>query len=277
MFPTELSRRRFLAQSLGVTAATLATFPAMAADEPKPNADGFVSLFNGKDLTGWTPKITGFASGENFGDTFRVADGMIQVRYDKYEQFDTKFGHLFFKEQYGHYIFRLEYRFVGDQCKGGPGWATRNSGIMFHGQTPESMSKDQKFPVSIEYQLLGGLGKGKRSTGNMCSPGTNIVLDGKLFTTHCTNSKSKTYDGDAWVKAEVEVHGSGKVTHRIEGEVVMEYEQPQLDPKDADAAKLIKARDGVLLLDKGTISLQSESHPCDFRKIEIKVLDKDKK
>ena len=277
MFPTELSRRRFLAQSLGVTAATLATFPAMAADEPKPNADGFVSLFNGKDLTGWTPKITGFASGENFGDTFRVADGMIQVRYDKYEQFDTKFGHLFFKEQYGHYIFRLEYRFVGDQCKGGPGWATRNSGIMFHGQTPESMGKDQKFPVSIEYQLLGGLGKGKRSTGNMCSPGTNIVLDGKLFTTHCTNSKSKTYDGDAWVKAEVEVHGSGKVTHRIEGEVVMEYEQPQLDPKDADGAKLIKARDGVLLLDKGTISLQSESHPCDFRKIEIKVLDKDKK
>jgi len=277
MFPTELSRRRFLTQGLGVTAATLATFPAMAADEPKPNADGFVSLFNGKDLTGWTPKITGFASGENFGDTFRVADGMIQVRYDKYEQFDTKFGHLFFKEQYGHYIFRLEYRFVGDQCKGGPGWATRNSGIMFHGQTPESMSKDQKFPVSIEYQLLGGLGKGKRSTGNMCSPGTNIVLDGKLFTTHCTNSKSKTYDGDAWVKAEVEVHGSGKVTHRIEGEVVMEYEQPQLDPKDADGAKLIKARDGVLLLDKGTISLQSESHPCDFRKIEIKVLDKDKK
>jgi hypothetical protein len=231
------------------------------------------SLFDGKTLNGWTPKIRGQEVGDNYGDTFTVKDGCITVQYDKdkYQNFNEKFGHLFYKDKYSHYKIRLEYRFIGDQCPGGPGWATRNSGIMIHGQDPKTMTKDQKFPVSVEVQLLGGLGKGNRTTANMCSPGTNIVLNGKLFTTHCTTSKSKTYNGDGWVNVEVEVHGSGKIIHRIEGDVVMEYEQPQYDPKDADAKPLIP-KDGKLLIEEGTISLQSESHPVQFRKIEVQKL-----
>jgi hypothetical protein len=134
------------------------------------------------------------------------------------------------------------------------------------------MGKDQSFPVSIEAQLLGGVGKDKRVTLSVCSPGTNIVMGGKLITTHCIPSKSKTYDGDQWVTAEVEVHGSGKCIHRVNGEVVMEYEKPQYDPRDADAKKLIKG--DKLLIEEGYISLQAESHPCEFRKVEIKVLKK---
>lgn len=242
--------------------------PACAA-EPKGE---WVPLFNGKNLDGWTPKITGYALGENYGDTFRVADGLLQVRYDKYAEFGNRFGHLFYKEKFGHYVIRVEYRFVGDQVKGGPSWAIRNSGIMFHCQAPDGMRKDQEFPVSVEAQLLGGYGKGERPTNNVCTPGTNIVMDGKLITRHCTPSKSKTYTGDEWVTAEVEVRGPGKVTHRVNGDVVLEYEQPQLDPADKDAAALVK--DKKLLLEEGYISLQSESHPIDFRKVEIKVLKK---
>ncbi len=255
--------------SLRLLAALILSATPAFAEDAKPD---WVPLFNGKNLDGWTPKITGYKLGENFGDTFRVEDGLLTVRYDKYEKFDGKFGHLFHKEKYGHYIVRVEYRFVGEQCPGGPGWATRNSGIMFHCQSPESMRQDQDFPVSIEAQLLGGLGKGARPTNNICSPGTNFVMGGKLITQHCTNSKSKTYDGDQWVTAEVEVHGSGKVIHRVDGAAVLEYEQPQLDPKDPDAAKLIK--DKKLLLEEGYVSLQSESHPIQFRKVEIKVLKK---
>lgn len=235
-------------------------------------ADEFVPLFNGKNLDGWKPKITGHDFGENYGDTFRVKDGVLQVNYDKYPQFDNKFGHLFYKDKFSHYVLRVEYRFVGDQCKGGPGWATRNSGVMFHCQDPATMRKDQQFPVSIEAQFLGGLGKGPRPTNNLCTPGTNFVLGKELVTRHCTSSKSKTYDGDVWVTAEIEVHGAGKVIHRVEGETVMEYEQPQLDPKDADAAKLIK--DKKVLIEEGYISLQAESHPVEFRKVEIKILKK---
>lgn len=236
-------------------------------------ADEWVPLFNGKNLDGWTPKITGYEAGDNFADTFRAEGGAIKVSYDKYKQFDGKFGHLFYKDKFSHYRLRVEYRFTGEQCKGGEGWAVRNSGVMFHAQDPKTMGKDQKFPVSIEAQFLGGLGKGKRPTNNMCSPGTNIVLDGKLFTTHCLNSKSKTYDGDGWVTAEIEVRGSGTVKHFVEGELVMEYEKPQLDPKDPDANKLITDEKN-LLLEEGYIALQSESHPIEFRKVEIKVLKK---
>lgn len=239
---------------------------------PAADADGFTPIFDGKTLAGWTPKITGFEFGDNHLDTFRVEDGMIRVRYDKYTAFDGKFGHLFYKEPYSHYVLRLEYRFTGDQCKGGPGWATRNSGLMFHCQDPKTMRKDQDFPVSVEYQFLGGLGKGVRTTGNVCSPGTNIVLKEKLNTTHCNNSKSKTFDGDQWVTAELEVNGAGAVVHRINGDVVLEYERPQLDPKDADAKKLIAG--DKLLLEGGYVALQAESHPVDFRKVEVKVLKK---
>lgn len=245
----------------------------LAAPLRAGDRDGWVPLFNGKNLDGWTPKIKGFDLGVNHLDTFRVEDGILKVSYDKYGQFDGKFGHLFYKEPFSHYHLRVEYRFVGEQARGGPGWAFRNSGIMFHGQDPKTMRKDQDFPVSIEYQLLGGNGKDERPTGNVCSPGTNFVMSGKLITQHCVNSRSRTYHGDQWVTAELIVHGSGKVKHVINGETVFEYEKPQLDPKDADASRLIK--DGRLLLEGGSISLQAESHPVQFRKVEIKKLQEE--
>jgi hypothetical protein len=250
--------------------------PCPAADEPKGKDGEWVPLFDGKTLAGWTPKVTGYEYGDNHADTFRVEDGVLKVRYDKYPggAFGGKFGHLFYKDKFAHYRLRVEYRFVGEQCKGGPEWARRNSGVMYHCQDPKTMRKDQEFPVSVEFQLLGGLGKGNRPTANMCSPGTHVVLDGKLYTTHCKDSKSKTYHGDVWVTAELEVHGSGAVKHYVEGELVMEYEKPQLDDGDRDGKELLKARGGKALLEDGYIALQAESHPCEFRKVEIKVLKK---
>jgi hypothetical protein len=231
----------------------------------------WVSIFNGKDLTGWTPKIRFHKLGENYKNTFRVEDGLLKVRYDGYDKFDETFGHLFYETPFSHYRMRVEYRFVGEQCPEGPGWAFRNSGVMLHGQDPATMDVDQKFPVSIEAQMLGGNGKDPRTTANLCTPGTNVVMNGKLITRHCTSSTSKTYHGDQWVTLELEVHGSGVIKHIHEGKVVIQYEQPQYDPRDADAKKLIEGDD--LLIEGGTISLQSESHPLDFRKVEIMVLE----
>ena len=176
--------------------AALATHRAPAGDEPAKGK--WISLFDGKSLEGWTPKIKGYPAGENYADTFRVEDGVIKVSYNKYDKFDKKYGHLFYKTKC-EYKFRVEYRFVGKQCPGGEGWAIRNSGVMLHGQTPESMRKDQDFPVSIEVQFLGGDGKKPRTTANVCSPGTHIVMGGKLITQHCNNAKSKTYTDGEWV------------------------------------------------------------------------------
>jgi hypothetical protein len=234
----------------------------------------WISLFNGRDLTGWQIKFTGHELNDNYKNTFRVEDGILKASYDEYEIFDEKFGHIYTDKKFSNYILRLEYRFTGEQVPGGPDWGIRNNGIMFHSQSAESMRIDQEFPVSIETQLLAGNGIDERTTGNVCTPGTNVVINGELVTEHCIESTSETYHGDQWVTAEVEVHGSGKIIHRINGDVVFEYEKPQLDPEDEDAKKMIDAG-ADLLLSEGHIALQAESHNTEFRKIELLELEEE--
>ena len=258
-----LSLRRSLCRFALLAAGLGLAFGAQGAD------DGWIPLFNGKDLDGWTPKIRGHAAGENFADTFRVEDGLLKVCYDGYGgKFESRFGHLFYNIPLSHYRLRVEYRFVGEQMPDGAGWAWRNSGIMVHGQTPESMTLEQDFPASIEVQLLGGHETGKRTTANLCTPGTHVVLNDKLHTPHCTNSTSETYRGDQWVTVELEVRGNEVIKHLIDGQVVLSYTRPQLDPGDASAKRLL-AGGAPRMLDSGTISLQSESHPVEFRKVEL--------
>lgn len=237
----------------------------------------WVQLFNGKDLSGWIPKIKGYEMGDNFGNTFRVEDGMIKVRYDEreYNTFENRFGHLFYKDRFSHYKLRVEYRFTGDQCPGAPGWAYRNSGIMLHGQTVESMEKDQDFPTSIEAQLLGSDSTVERTNMNVCTPGTNIVMDGRLILDHCIDSSSGYFFGDGWVTVELEVRGNEVIKHIINGDTVLRYAQPQLDDRDASYGKLVKLNGGDKMLSEGTLSLQSEGHPVDFRKVEIMLLEKE--
>ncbi len=239
------------------------------AKNKSASAENWIPLFNGKDLDGWTPKIRYHDLGVNYANTFRVENGLLKVGYEGYDEFKETFGHLFYKTNYSHYRIRVEYRFVGNQVKGGPGWALRNSGIMVHGEDPKSMTKDQDFPASIEVQLLGGDGAQPRTTANLCTPGTNVVMNDKLILQHCTNSKSKTYHGDQWVTAEVEVRGNEVVRHFVNGELVLEYNKPQLDERDAHAKELIAKAGGEKMLASGSISLQSESHPIEFRKVEL--------
>uniref|UniRef100_UPI0035939D09 3-keto-disaccharide hydrolase n=1 Tax=Aquiflexum sp. TaxID=1872584 RepID=UPI0035939D09 len=175
--------------------------------------DGWQSLFNGEDIEDWRIKISKHEYQENYNNTFRVEDGLMKVRYDEYEDFDRQYGHIFYKDPFSYYLLRVEYRFVGEQPPGGEGWALRNSGVMLHGQAPETMTKDQDFPISIEGQLLGGDGQNERPTSNLCTPGTNVVIDGELFTPHCMNSNSKTYHGEQWVVADFLVLGDSIIHH----------------------------------------------------------------
>jgi len=234
--------------------------------------EDWIQLFNGKDLDDWVPKFTGFPLGENYLDTFRVEDGLFKVSYENWDDFNSEFGHIFYREPFTHYLLRVEYRFVGDQVTGGPGWAYRNNGIMFHSQSPESMTIDQEFPASIEAQMLGGNGEDERQTANVCSPGTHYMIDGKLITVHCTNSTSQTYHGDQWVTMELEVRGSDRIRHVVNGETVFEYYGVQLDPEDADAQRLLAAGSAIDVTG-GYISVQAESHPLEIRKLEVLPLE----
>lgn len=261
-----------LALGLAMALASASVHAPVAVGQEDGKKGGWISLFNGKDLEGWTPKITGYPAGENYADTFRVEDGVLKVSYDKYPKFDGKFGHLFSKRKFSRYRLRVEYRFVGEQCPGGPAWALRNSGVMIHCQPVETMRVDQEFPVSIEVQFLGGDGNKERATANACTPGTHVVVDGKLVKTHTINSRGKTYHGDRWVTVEVEVQGGEVIKHVVDGETVLEYEKPQYDERDPDALKLIRETGGFGLKE-GYLALQAESHPIEFRKVEILPLE----
>ena len=253
--------------SVVVIALCLGFFGVVSAQN-NPDTREWIQLFNGKDLEGWDVKIAGYELNDNFGNTFRVENGVLKAAYDQYEEFGNRFGHIFYREPFSHYLLRLEYRFLGDQVPGGPEWGFRNSGIMVHCQSAGSMLKDQDFPISIEVQLLGGAGSGERPTANLCTPGTNVEMNGSLVTTHCIQSSSKTYHGDQWVRVEVAVLGSSQIKHMVEGETVLVYENPQFGGGNVHNFDEKLMQDGQLL-EGGYISLQSESHPVEFRNIEL--------
>ena len=236
--------------------------------------EGWQPLFNGKDLTDWIVKIHHHETGDNYANTFRVEDGIIKIRYDQYDSFQNRFGHLYYKEPFSHYKLRFEYRITGEWRTDAPSYTQLNSGVMFHAQDPKTILKEQDWPISIEYQLLAGLPDGKpRPTGNMCSPGTDVVFEGKVDSRHCINSSSKTYPAGQWVKCEIIVLGDSMITHLVEGETVLQYSKPSIGGGVVNRYNPALKVDGTPLK-RGFIALQSEGQEVDFRNIEILNLAK---
>lgn len=234
----------------------------------------WTELFNGKDLKDWNVKINHHDIGDNFANTFRVEDGMIKVRYDQYSAFDNQYGHLYYKKPFSHYRLLVEYRITGEWKKDAPSYTIRNSGIMFHSQDPATMLKDQDWPISIEFQLLAGLDDGKpRPTGNMCSPGTDVIYEGKIDSRHCINSSSKTFKNNEWVTAELIVLGDSLITHLINGDTVLQYSKPQIGGGVVNNYNPQIKLDGKALK-SGFIALQSEGQPVDFRRVSIMEIKK---
>jgi hypothetical protein len=231
------------------------------------NVEKWTQLFNGKNMDGWTPKLAGYKMGDNFNNTFRVTDGNLQANYSEYDTFRNEFGHLFHEDKFSHYRLRAEYRAVGKQANGGAEWAVANNGLMLHGQSVESMTLDQGFPMSIEFQLLGGNGKEERPSGNLCTPGCHVTMNGEFFEPHCVNSTSKTYHGEQWVTAEAIVYGDSIIYHVIAEDTVMTYSKPVVGG-DLTGLDTMAYPEGTRMTE-GYISIQAESQGFDFRKIEV--------
>ena len=232
----------------------------------------WISLFNGRNLDDWIVKIHRHEVGTNYGKTFRVEDSMIKVSYDRYSDFNEQFGHLYYETPFSNFHLKLEYRFSGALHKGAPSYTLLNSGVMFHAQDPRTMPKEQDWPISVEMQFLAGLGDGKpRTTGNMCSPGTEIVYQDKPYNGHCLNSSSKTYSQEEWVKAELIVWGDSLVQHIIQGDTVLQYTKPSMGGGVANRYRPSVWQPGKPLKE-GYIALQSEGQPIAFRNLFLKEL-----
>lgn len=234
---------------------SILAFGVISCKGPKQTEE-WIPLFNGENLEGWDIKISGHELNDNYANTIRVEDGILIVSYDEYEEFGDRFGHIFFNQEFSHYKLRVEYRFVGEQMPGGPAWGFMNNGIMFHSQSAESMGFDQRFPNSIEAQMLGGDGINERANGSVCTPGTTVEVNGERPASHCISSNSSTFHGDQWVLFELVVYGDSLAHHIINGDTVMTYTNFQFE-------------ESGLPLSKGFIALQAESHPTEFRKIEL--------
>jgi hypothetical protein len=253
--------------------AVITTFTSCVAAQKNGGTQEWVPLFNGKDINDWIVKIYHHEVGEDTANTFRVEDGIVKVRYDKYDKFNQQYGHLFYKKPFSYYKLKFDYRITGEWRKDAPSYTIKNSGVMFHSQDPNTILKEQDWPISVEFQLLAGLGDGKRRpTGNMCSPGTDVVFKGKVDPRHCIESTSKTYPAEEWVNAELIVLGDSLVTHIINGDTVLQYSKPQIGGGVANNFDPKIKQDGKLL-SEGFIALQSEGQPVDFRKIEILELE----
>jgi hypothetical protein len=254
------------------TAGCHGTRGAGAADAADGGA-GWTSIFNGVDLTGWQAKITHYVYGDNYANTFRVTDGVLQVSYDDYDATGFggntgKFGLLYWTTPLSNFRVRVEYRFTGPQAPNPPTWGLRNSGLMIFGEDPAGIGLDVVFPRILEIQLLGHDNTGNTSNGNLCPlGGASAVLNGVRVSDGCTGSTSlpfvvnPNFADDAWVTVEAEVHGAGETKVSFAGDnggqPVLDFSQPMGDG---------------LLLDSGYLALQSESHPIEFRKVELMEL-----
>ncbi|MDN3203188.1 3-keto-disaccharide hydrolase [Algoriphagus sediminis] len=234
--------------------------------------ENWISIFNGENLDGWVPKLFHHEVGDNYQNTFRVIDGTIAVDYSDYDEFGTRYGHLFYKKPFSSFHLKWEYRFTDQWLKDAPDYTYRNSGVMFHSQAPETILKEQDWPISVEYQMLAEENEGEnRPTGNMCSPGTDIKLNGKIDPRHCINSSSETFKWNEWVKAELIVYADSIVHHLVNGDTVLTYTSPQIGGGVANGFDPKVKIDGKPLT-SGYIGLQSEGQGVIFKDLMIREL-----
>ena len=228
----------------------------------------FHKIFDGKTLNGWEIKVTHHPLGANPHGMWTAKDGVMKINFDGFEQFKGEYAHVFYKKPLKNYILRLDYRFAGKQAPGGPGWATRNSGVMLFAQPPETMTLDQNYPISLENQLLGGLGKGPRTTLSVCMVEITVKVDGKPLTAHCNpnaGATSQTFDGDQWVKLRVEVV-NGVVKSYVNDQLGNTFTEPTVDKPHP----WLKSQDATA--QPSYFALQGESDQVEFRNIELAEL-----
>jgi hypothetical protein len=262
------------------TTALIVLLLSGCTSTPTSTKPAWQPLFDGKTLNGWTTKIVGYPAGEDPLETFRVKDGAIVINYDKYGgDMQARWAHLFYNQSFKFYKLSLEYRFVGEDMQ--PLRPTQwNSGVLYHAQSPQSMSLNQPYPVSAEAQILGTFAApyrdgGPRMTSSACGLGTALSYGG-VVTDDCFKSRVPTKPNDQWVLFELEVLPEGVINHYIDGKLAVTYDHLLLDTSDArkrfPSQQMIDAQGGNRELTSGYITFQSEGHPVEFRNIKIMEL-----
>lgn len=225
-------------------------------------SDGWVKIFNGQDLTGWSPLIHKSAYKQDPYNTFRAdpVNHVIKVTYEDYPNgFEDRCGLLYYDKLLTNYRVRVTYRFLEPQAPGPVSWGKNNTGLMIFGIDPAKVTGDPEFPPLIEIQLLGANSTGGNTTPNMCVPGGMTM---KKSTAECGNNHTGVAPPPAaeWVTVEAEVHVKGDTK-------VFQYPN-KTTPVITMSGPVYQGKDVV----NGYLSLQSESQPLEYKDIELMEL-----
>lgn len=266
---------RMVIRISAVLLSASAAMPALGG----PNDTVWTKLWTGNNLGDWDIKFAGSALGTNLNNTFRAADGNLEVNYSGWTSFSNQFGHAGYKlRQFSFYVLRAEFQHWGTRPTGAPGWAHQNNGLMIHSQSAASMGPNQDFPVSLETQLLGSgnTESDNNSTLNLCTPGTAFYTQatgGTRNDSHCYSASTNTRVGpETWAWATLVVYGDSIIKHyngpSVTGTPTLTYYRPVRATNSGAGGVTINVVNNERLT-QGYILIQAETHPYRFRTIDV--------
>ena len=236
-----------------------------APSEPvRPNSSEWISLFNGKNLDGWTTFLSSEGRNRDPQGVFKAENGMLHILDVPNRGQRQAFGYLATNRSYGDYHLRFQYRW-GDKRFVPRDRAKRDSGVVYHIQ-----GSDRVWPKSVELQvqegdtgdfwLLGGVTMETTVASTGGDP-KRYREGGVPYTTRAGSyvrvAKDRTRDSrSGWNTVELIVRGDSAV-HIVNGEVVNRGEHLRSSGKPLTA---------------GRIAFQAEGAEVYYRNIELKPL-----
>jgi hypothetical protein len=220
---------------------------------------GTEGLFNGRDLSGWCVALEGRRPGEDPNGVFRVSDGVMRVSGEET-------GGIVSEKSYRDYVLRVEYRWVGKSVGSRLGMAA-DTGVLYHSQG-EMFAWNGLWMRSFECNILRGRtgdfiivsDKGAPVRYAATVEGRVVADEANISNWFRLGSWANTEDTPdvfperrygEWNRLEIVCDGS-RVEHWLNDVLVFEAEN--LTPS------------------QGRIQIQSEGHPVEFRRIDLKAL-----
>jgi Domain of Unknown Function (DUF1080) len=257
-----------------ILAAFVLVVPYAPAAEGKPGNEGWVSLFNGKDFTGWYTYLDSSGKNKDPNGVFKVENGMIHIldvpmSDGKTPGGKSDNGYLATNQDFSNVRIHAEYKWGVKRASEGK----RNSGLLYLAVGPDAI-----YPTSLECQIeetdVGDLWivNGTAVTAFFIAPSMPVYDDDMQTPTRVRSApgdslrvlKSGDFENrDGWNTVEVIIRGD-RSTHLVNGRVVNNARDIQRpDPNNPSH---------MIPLTSGRILMEAEGSEIWFRDIRVKPL-----
>ena len=260
-----------LRPSLGLLLAVcmLSVASASAASGEKPESEGWVPLFNGKNLDGWYSYLDSGGKNKDPKGVFKVENGMIHILDVPMSDGKSDNGYLATTQEFSNVRIHVEYKWGTKRASEGK----RNSGLLYLAVGP-----DRIYPTSLECQIeetdVGDLWivNGASVTAFFIAPSFPMYDDDMQAGTRVRSApgdslrvlKSGDFENrDGWNSVDVILQGD-QTTHLVNGRIVNHARDIQ-QPDPANPSRMIPLKSGRILL-------EAEGSEIWFRDVRVKPL-----